>query len=215
LSLPAETGLAMPGGYALRSFRPSDVLELHALVERNREDLAQWMNWAQQSSIEDTREHVARAVARTRDGSGVECAVVHVGGAGATTRESDESAPIVGDVGLYVDRVHACGAVGYWLDADHRGRGAITFATRSLVHHGFTQLALHRVEIRADVRNLASRAVAERLGFQLEGVLRESYRIAENRYSSDVVYSMLASDPQRHRLIEAAGEVLGQTTLRR
>ena len=57
-----------------------------------------------------------------------------------------------------------------------------------------------RVEIRADVENLASRAIPERLGFQLEGVMRQSYRVVGERYSDDAVYSLLASDPARQAL---------------
>jgi RimJ/RimL family protein N-acetyltransferase len=44
------------------------------------------------------------------------------------------------------------------------------------------------------VLNAASRAVAERLGFQLDGVLRESYRVAANHYSDGAVYSLLARE---------------------
>jgi hypothetical protein len=47
-------------------------------------------------------------------------------------------------------------------------------------------------------------ALAERLGFRLEGVLRQSYRIDDGRYSDDAVYSMLASDPQRAALTDLA-----------
>ena len=70
----------------------------------------------------------------------------------------------------------------------------MTSAVRELARYGFAELALRRIEIRTDVLNLASRAVAERLGFQLEGVLRQSYRVAADHYSDDAVYSMLASE---------------------
>jgi ribosomal-protein-serine acetyltransferase len=192
--------LSLPDGYALRAFRESDLQELHALVERNRDELARWLSWAQRPSVENTRGHLARALARARDGSGVACAVV----LGGPARTAGESGPIVGDVGLYIDRANACASICYWLDAEHRGRGAMGFAVRSLVQHAFEQLALQRVEIRTDVRNRASRALAERLGFRLEGVLRQSYRIDDGRYSDDAVYSMLASDPQRAALTDLA-----------
>jgi ribosomal-protein-serine acetyltransferase len=49
------------------------------------------------------------------------------------------------------------------------------------------------VEIRTDIENRRSRALAERLGFQYEGVLRQAYWVGD-RYSDDAVYSMLAAE---------------------
>jgi ribosomal-protein-serine acetyltransferase len=52
---------------------------------------------------------------------------------------------------------------------------------------------LHRVEIRARVENARSRAVAERLGFKQEGVLRDEERVGDH-YADRVLYAMLASE---------------------
>jgi ribosomal-protein-serine acetyltransferase len=186
-AVPSDSALALPGRYALRAFAESDVDELHAVVERNHENLARWLSWAQRPDPESAREHIARALSAEREGCRLERAIVLDGA-------------LVGDVGLYVDRDNAVGAVGYWLDLHHRGRGVMTAAVRALVRHGFDELQLHRVEIRTDVLNRSSRAVAERLGFQLEGILRESYRISDQCYSDDAVYSMLASDGARQAL---------------
>jgi len=186
---PSEDAPGLPGGYALRAFAESDLDELHALVERNRENLARWLSWAQRPGPERVREHLARALRAEREGCRVERAIVLDGA-------------LLGDVGLYVDIDNAGGAIGYWLDLDHHGRGVMTAAVRALVRHGFEELRLQRVEIRTDVLNRSSCAVAERLGFQLEGVLRQSYRISDERYSDDAVYSMLASDAARQRLAE-------------
>jgi ribosomal-protein-serine acetyltransferase len=194
----------LPGRYALRVLVESDLDELHALIERNRDDLARWLSWAQRPTVESTREHIARALAREQESGAVECAIVLSG-------------RIVGDVGLYVDRVNNSGAIGYWLDQDHRGQGVMTAAARALVRHGFDQLALNRVAIHTDVLNRGSRAVAERLGFQLEGVARQAYRIDDGRYSDDAVYSLLAADPARRELESPAQrrDVAVETTPRR
>jgi ribosomal-protein-serine acetyltransferase len=168
-------------GYELRRWRERDAEELHVVIERNRGDLAKWLSWAQEPSGRDTRAYIARVHDGEHDGRRLQRAIA--------CRSS-----IAGDVGLFIDRDNATAAIGYWLDGEHRGRGVMTAAVRELTRHGFTELALHRIEIRTDVLNLASRAVAERLGFQLEGVLRQSYRVAADRYSDDAVYSMLASE---------------------
>jgi ribosomal-protein-serine acetyltransferase len=181
VSSAVELACELPAGYSLRAMHESDLHELHARIERNRDELGKWLRWAQEASLESTRGHLARGLAAEREGHGVRRAIV-IDGA------------IVGDVGLDVDRDNDAGGIGYWLDRDHRGRGLVGVAVRALVRYGFASLALRRIEIRTDVQNRASRAVAERLGFRLEGVLRESYRVAAERYSDDAVYSLLASE---------------------
>ncbi|MFF4898229.1 GNAT family N-acetyltransferase [Streptomyces sp. NPDC001068] len=64
--------------------------------------------------------------------------------------------------------------VGFWAAKEHRGRGYITEATLTAARWGFTQRAIDRVEWRAEVGNQGSRAVAERAGFSIEGVLRSA-----------------------------------------
>jgi ribosomal-protein-serine acetyltransferase len=179
--LSAAGSLTPAGDYELRRFRERDAEELHALIERNRSELAMWLSWAQEPHGRDTRAYIARVHDGEHARRRLQRAIVCRGS-------------IVGDAGLFIDRDNATAAIGYWLDRDHRGRGVTTVAVRELARHGFTELALRRIEIRTDVLNSGSRAVAERLGFQFEGVLRESYRVAAERYSDDAVYSMLASE---------------------
>ncbi|MFF7985543.1 GNAT family N-acetyltransferase [Streptomyces sp. NPDC007901] len=64
--------------------------------------------------------------------------------------------------------------VGFWTAKEHRGHGYTTEATRTTAHWAFTRMAIDRVEWRAEVGNHASRAVAERAGFTIEGTLRSS-----------------------------------------
>lgn len=62
--------------------------------------------------------------------------------------------------------------IGYWIRPSSVGRGYVSEAVRLLTDLAFKQLRARRVEIRMDERNLASRAVAERCGFEFEGLLR-------------------------------------------
>jgi RimJ/RimL family protein N-acetyltransferase len=50
-------------------------------------------------------------------------------------------------------------------------------ALQHLLDYLFQTLHLHRVEAEVDPRNQPSARVLERLGFQLEGVLRQRWRI--------------------------------------
>ncbi|HEY7591554.1 MAG TPA: GNAT family protein [Actinophytocola sp.] len=62
--------------------------------------------------------------------------------------------------------------LGYWTAPDQRGHGFAVEAAKALCDWGFATLGAHRIEWWAMVGNTASRAVAERLGFTMEGMLR-------------------------------------------
>jgi RimJ/RimL family protein N-acetyltransferase len=64
--------------------------------------------------------------------------------------------------------------VGYWGTREHRGNGYITEAAVTAARWAFTRMSVDRLEWRAEVGNKASRAVAERAGFTLEGILRSA-----------------------------------------
>ncbi|MFF8971649.1 GNAT family N-acetyltransferase [Streptomyces sp. NPDC014995] len=64
--------------------------------------------------------------------------------------------------------------IGFWTAKEHRGRGYTTEAALTASRWAFTDLAVDRVEWRAEVGNTASRAVAQHAGFTLEGTLRSA-----------------------------------------
>ncbi|MFF5840022.1 GNAT family N-acetyltransferase [Streptomyces massasporeus] len=62
--------------------------------------------------------------------------------------------------------------LGYWAVKEQRGRGYSVEAARALCDWGWATLDVHRIEWWAMTGNTGSRAVAERLGFTVEGTLR-------------------------------------------
>lgn len=68
--------------------------------------------------------------------------------------------------------------VGYGLAPDATGKGYMTEALCEAVRIAFTELALHRVEANVIPRNTRSIAVAERCGFEPEGVSPRYLKIA-------------------------------------
>ncbi len=67
---------------------------------------------------------------------------------------------------------------------------------------GFEEMALHKVQLRIAVGNAASDRIAEKLGFVLEGTLRDEVKIG-NRWLDHTVWSMLEQEwwiqRDRHR----------------
>ncbi|AZM53586.1 GNAT family N-acetyltransferase [Streptomyces sp. WAC 01529] len=62
--------------------------------------------------------------------------------------------------------------VGFWTAKEHRGHGYMTEIVLGLARWAFTELGCTRLEWRAEVGNAGSRAVVEKAGFTIEGVLR-------------------------------------------
>ncbi|SDD98045.1 GNAT family N-acetyltransferase [Nocardioides lianchengensis] len=61
------------------------------------------------------------------------------------------------------------GSVGYWIDRQYAGRGAIPRAVALVVDHCFTAAGLHRVEIAIRPENSNSLRVVEKLGIHEVG----------------------------------------------
>lgn len=62
--------------------------------------------------------------------------------------------------------------IGYWIDTRYSGKGYITEAVQGISNFAFNELKAHRIEIRCDSKNEKSRKIPERLGFTLEGILK-------------------------------------------
>jgi RimJ/RimL family protein N-acetyltransferase len=114
----------------------------------------------------ELRERAAQAVQGAADGRWVELTIADLDG--------DQ---LLGTVILHsFDWRHERAEVGFWLLRDRRGQGAATEGVGLMVDWAFTSLGLHRVEMVTlpalphidDVR-----ALAGRLGFREEGVMRE------------------------------------------
>ena len=74
-----------------------------------------------------------------------------------------------------------------------RDRGLGTEATRLIVGHGFERLGLHRISLEVYAFNPRARRAYEKVGFRVEGVLRESFRY-NAEWIDATVMSILASE---------------------
>jgi RimJ/RimL family protein N-acetyltransferase len=88
---------------------------------------------------------------------------------------ADGSDAYVGGVDLRVTpHDPEVGVVGFLVTRQARGRGHASAAVREITRWGFDELDLHRVQWRAEVGNEASRRVAQKAGYEMEGLLRQS-----------------------------------------
>jgi RimJ/RimL family protein N-acetyltransferase len=83
--------------------------------------------------------------------------------------------------------------VGFLTGPHARGRGYMTAALRAVARFGIEELGLQRVEWKAHVGNDASRRVAEKAGFTMEGVLRAGCAAHGERHDAWIA-SLLPAD---------------------
>lgn len=133
-----------------------------ALVDANRAHLRRWHPWVDATRSPDDSQRALASMRRQYADNGNFHTLIR------------ERNALVGIVGFNaIDWSNRYGVLGYWLAADAQGRGIMTRACRACIDHAFGALGLNRVEIRCALDNVRSRAVAQRLGFTLEGVLRD------------------------------------------
>ena len=99
---------------------------------------------------------------------------------------------LIGIIGLKQDGAGSA-SISYALDARYRGQGIMTGACGVLIAHGFRTLRLERFEIIADPGNQPSCAIAQRLGFAREGVLKDLYRSSDGLHDG-IQYVLRASE---------------------
>lgn len=84
--------------------------------------------------------------------------------------------------------------IGYWLRSKFTGQGYMAEAVDGLVAM-LRGLGMVRVNIRCDENNPRSSGVAERCGFQLDGVLRAACRIGDTLRNDRIYSKLLESKP--------------------
>ncbi len=159
-----------------------DADALHGLVLANRERLARWMPWAHDPTRASTLGFIeGRALPALVDADGFELGIWWRG-------------RLAGAAGVHgVSREPRRCSLGYWLTAEAEGNGLVTRAMRALLAKAFEDHGFERVDLRADVENVRSRAVAERLGIPFEGVLRREFWNGR-RYVDLAVYALLRAE---------------------
>lgn len=94
-----------------------------------------------------------------------------------------------GSIGLHLNKEeNHIGEIGYWLARLFWGKGLMTKSVKIISRFGFNQLKLKRLEITVYPWNKASMRVAEKNGFQLEGILRKRAK-RNSRYLDEHLFA--------------------------
>ena len=129
-----------------------------------------------------TAEMIERARAAFLAGEGIEFAIL---------RHGEER--VVGKIGHWRwQKAHSRSEIGFILRRDLWRQGLAPEALRATVDWGFTKLELHIIEAQLDSENHASGRSLESVGFEREGLLRQSYWDGK-QFRDTLVYGLVRS----------------------
>jgi [ribosomal protein S5]-alanine N-acetyltransferase len=134
--------------------------------------------------VEDTRNMITMLKRAHQEGSQLRW--------GITVRGSDY---LIGAAGFYrFMSQHYRAEVTYEQARTASGKGYMTEALRAILRFGFEQLDLHTIEAGIDPEHKASLRVAERVGFQHEGHLKENY-FFEGKFYDTILCTIFSPRP--------------------
>lgn len=169
-------------GIELRLFEERHAAATFALVNQDRAYLRPWLAWVDSTETEeDTLAFIRSSREQFAAGNGFAAGIWSEGA-------------FAGSIGMHnVNKMFHKAEIGYWIGEAFQGKGIVTACARAMVDHILGELDFHRVEIHCAVSNGKSAAVARRLGFQLEGTLREA-NLAAGRYHDVHIFGMLKQE---------------------
>lgn len=155
-----------------------------AEVDASRAELYPWLGWASPSyGLEDAYEYLQGCDKEWKEGKGYNYMLC------------DLSGQFMGMISaLNVNEDCKSLEIGYWISTRFAGRGFMKEAVR-LIEKEFFALGINRIAIHTDVLNVRSANVPQKLGYRLEGILRQSsWSRAEDKFRDINVFAKLKDE---------------------
>ena len=166
----------------LRLLQPYHAEALFALTDANRAHLRTWLPWLDHvKSVADSENFIKGVMRQFGENNGFQTGIWY----------QDQLAGVIGYHAI--DWTNRSTALGYWLGESFQGHGLMTRAARALTTYALVDLSLNRIDIRCALGNRRSCAVAVRLGYTHEGIVRQAEWLYD-RFVDHNVYAMLAQD---------------------
>lgn len=147
----------------IRMPKPGDGKVVFDAIRASIDELKPWMLFAQkEQSEEETEINIRDSYAKFIKREDLRLLIFH-----------KDTGEFIASSGLHcIDWSVRKFEIGYWIDSRYSGKGYITEAVQGISEFAFSDLKARRIEIRCDSRNHKSRKVPKRLGFTLEGILK-------------------------------------------
>ncbi len=171
----------------VRPYRESDAQALFEAIAESRDHLRPWLPFADEhQTVDESRHWIIQQLANwiLRDDLVLsiweQATGRYLGGTGLHPHDWE--------IGYF--------EIGYWIRVSAEGHGYITESVRLLTDYAFDNLKANRIEIRCDELNVRSASIPKRLGYVLEGRLRNDVATTDGRLRTTLVFSLIPEDRQ-------------------
>lgn len=165
----------------LRMPKPGDGTVVNAAITSSLDELKPWLPFAlEEPSVEDTEINTREAYAKFIKRENLRYLIF-----------IKENGEFVGNTGFHnIDWNVPKVEIGYWIDTKHSGKGYMREAVEKLTHFATDDLGCRRVEIQCESENHKSRAIPEKIGYQLDGILKnDDVSVDGNHLTHTCIYS--------------------------
>ena len=139
----------------LRQVRPDEAEKLFQIIDNDREYLGKWLPFPPfTNTVQDSLNFINGTIQKRIDGSTYGFGIVL----------DDE---LIGHTSLMHVNDDQDPEIGYWIASSASGKGITTRAAQALTDFGFNELKMPKIIIKADVNNIGSNRVAEKIGYTL------------------------------------------------
>jgi len=169
--------------YSIRLLEIQDLDNYFQLVENNRQRLEDFFTGtvSKTKTYEDTRNFVTDIIKRAKEKVYFPYLVI-----------DNSNQNIVGFLDLKnIDWSIPKSEIGFYIDKDYAGKGITTKALNLLCGFCFSEYKFQKIFLRTHPSNISARTVAEKSGFELEGINRKDYKTTSGKIVDLVYYGKL------------------------
>ncbi|MGB1237741.1 MAG: GNAT family N-acetyltransferase [Pseudomonadales bacterium] len=169
----------------LAFLHPTHARELFKLFKSNHRHLSNWLVWPSKCrELADFERFVHSALIDYAQGAATHCAIRQHG-------------DIIGCIALSAVKDDLKKAdLSYWISKEFQGQGIMSKVCLDFLQLGFEQYNLEKIEASVATQNIRSRKIHEKLGFELEGILKRAATVNDT-VVDHARYGLLYGDYRR------------------
>ncbi|GAA0344050.1 GNAT family N-acetyltransferase [Bacillus carboniphilus] len=160
----------------LRAPSEGDGRVVNVAIRESLNELKPWLSFAQSMpAVEETEANIRKALVQFLERKSFRFLIFH--------KENQE---FIGTASIHgIDWRIPKGEIGYWVSTPYSGKGYMTEAIQAITNFGFEELKLNRIQIQIESTNEKSQAIPRKLGYNLEGILKNDDLSADGSRLTD------------------------------